>query len=147
MSTGRPSRPWLVPWSCPSLRGWSHGDPMVTWPCRWAASRMLALDSCQSPYSWSSCLINGKDPGSDGFAWPFFQTGETEVQDTQPKSQAPTIGLLLMAQPLHPAGGLAQAVPVTRAGFGDPPSHIFKLVFSLDSCQTSKGVQPFGSEV
>ena len=89
----------------------------------------------------------GEDPGSDGCAWPFFQVGETEAQDTQPKSQAPTIGLPLTTQPLCPAGGLAQAAPVTRASFGDPPFYIFKVVSSLDSCQPSRGVQPFGSEV
>lgn len=112
----------------------------MTWTCRWAASRMLGLDFCRSQDGWSSRHTCGKGLGLDGCPRPFCP----EAQDTQPKSQAPTKGLPLTAQPLCPAEGLAQAVPVTQASFGDPPFRIFKIVPCLHSCQSRRAVQPFG---
>lgn len=63
-----------------------------------AASGMLASDFCDSLEATSSLLTSGKDPGLSGSTrhrvGPFFcPGGETEAQDTQPKSRAKTASL------------------------------------------------------
>lgn len=117
----------------------------MTWPCRWAASRMLALDSCQSPDGWSSPLC-GEDPGSDGCAWPFFQVGETEAQDTQPSHKPRPQASPWRLNPSVLLGAWPRQRLSLEPALGTLPS-IFLRLSPLAVPASRQRVQPFGSEV